>query len=175
MPLRNGYSEQTIARNIAELMDAGRPPAQAEAIALKHARESYRKRKPRGPWPKHLKPPKARKRAAKRTPARKRNPATRTRPAWRNRRGSSRAFEEFHGAPPSRRRRVFIPDPPREGWLLGRVLGVAYEAERDGEVNKYMHEFRRKSAPLLVVSEDGKSLFFADGKYSVTDRGIEDR
>jgi len=170
MPLRNGYSQATVSANIAELRKAKYPAAQAEAIAYKKAREAWRKRHPRGPWPAHLKPKTAAKKKTKRSAARKRNPGT-----GRSVRKATRAFEEFHGAPSKRQRRVFVPDPPEAGWLLGRVIGVVYEAERDGETHQYMHEFRRRSAPDLVVSEDGKALYFGGGNYQVTDRGIEDR
>jgi len=178
MPLRNGYSEATISRNIAELIDAGRAPAQAEAIAYDKARESWRKRHPSGPWPAHLRPPqrKTRTRAVKKRTAKKKKTAARKRnPATRGTGKSRRAYERFHGEPPKRQRRVYVPEPPEVGWELGRVLGIAYETVRDGQRLQYMHEFAAKSAPRLVISEDGRGMFLAGGKYRVTSRGIEDR
>ena len=59
-------------------------------------------------------------------------------------------------------------------FLLGRLDGVIYTAVRDGESEKYLHEFKRRNAPLLCCSADGKQLFIAGGKYIVTDAGIED-
>ena len=40
MPLRKGYGEETIAKNIKTEMKAGRPQAQAVAIALNVARKA---------------------------------------------------------------------------------------------------------------------------------------
>lgn len=55
-PLRRGYSQRTISANIAAERKAGRSQAQASAIAYKVARQSYRKKHPKGPFPAHLKP-----------------------------------------------------------------------------------------------------------------------
>ena len=40
MPLKKGYGEKTIARNIKTELKAGRPQAQAVAIALSVARKA---------------------------------------------------------------------------------------------------------------------------------------
>jgi len=162
MPLRNGHSRATVAANIGELRKAGFPAAQAEAIAYKKARRAWREKHRRGPWPVHLKP-----RGTKKS-ATRRNPAAGTKRA-------TRAYSAFHGDPPKRRKHCHIPDPPDVVWELGRVIGISYETERDGEKAAYLHEFRRASAPRLVISEDGRAMFLADGAYHVTDRGIEDR
>ena len=44
MPLKQGYSQRTISRNIRTEMRAGRPQRQAIAIALSVARESAPKK-----------------------------------------------------------------------------------------------------------------------------------
>lgn len=53
-PVSAGYSRETISENIGELVRAGRPQAQAVAIALRSARESYRREHPHGGFPRHL-------------------------------------------------------------------------------------------------------------------------
>lgn len=43
MPLKQGYSPETIKENIKELIAAGYPPKQAQAIALREAREARKR------------------------------------------------------------------------------------------------------------------------------------
>ena len=40
MPLQEGYSKQTISKNISELMHSGRPQKQSVAIAMSEARKN---------------------------------------------------------------------------------------------------------------------------------------
>ncbi len=46
MPLMEGSSEETVSKNISELMHSGRPQNQAVAIAMSKAGKSKKKRKP---------------------------------------------------------------------------------------------------------------------------------
>ena len=50
-----------------------------------------------------------------------------------------------------------------------------YDTVRDGESEKYIHRFKKRSRPLLVSSSDGKSLHILGGEYEFTDRGIVDK
>lgn len=43
MPLKNGKSQKVVSKNIAELVDSGRPQKQAIAIALDKAGKKKRK------------------------------------------------------------------------------------------------------------------------------------
>lgn len=91
-PLKHGYSKATVSRNIASMIAAKRAPAVAAAASLGQAREDYRKRHPRGAFPRHLETPaeraanarrsrshgkKRKKLKAKATPKRKSKPKAR--------------------------------------------------------------------------------------------------
>lgn len=62
----------------------------------------------------------------------------------------------------------------KAGLVVGDLLGVMYATTRDGKHEKYCHEFRQKSRPLLVASHDGSRIAIVGGRYRFTDRGIED-
>ena len=82
-------------------------------------------------------------------------------------------FKEFTGDNPTSLRRVKLPNP-KSGVVIGELDGVLYTAVRDGVAEPYIHEFKKRSRPLLVSSHDGTSLHILGGRYAVTDRGIED-
>jgi hypothetical protein len=50
-PIKSGYSKATVSANIEKLMREGRKQKQAIAIAIHSARQSYRKKYPRGAYP----------------------------------------------------------------------------------------------------------------------------
>lgn len=87
---------------------------------------------------------------------------------------ASKAYEAFHGEPPRYIDRTKLDDGAIVGYDAGQVVGIAYEAKRDGKKDQYFHKFRRNARPTLSVREDGKQLYIAGGKYHFTDRGIED-
>lgn len=87
---------------------------------------------------------------------------------------AAQAYNAFHEGPPTDGMMVNIPNPPKAVWELGRVISIAYEARIEGELVSYEHEFKARSAPHIAVSSDGKAMFFAGGKYRVTERGITD-
>jgi hypothetical protein len=86
---------------------------------------------------------------------------------------AARRFEDFTGHKAAHVDKFDVADPDTF-FLMGEAEAIAYNAVRDGKRESYIHEFRRKSRPLLTASHDGKSLYLLGGAYRVTDRGIED-
>jgi len=57
---------------------------------------------------------------------------------------------------------------------VGNLVGVMYDVVRDGKREKYLHEFRKSSQPILASTHDGEQLFIIGGNYKFTDAGIID-
>lgn len=57
---------------------------------------------------------------------------------------------------------------------MGDLLGIAYQAKRDGKTDRYFHEFAPHARGKLVARDDGRRLYIDGGSYIVTDHGIED-
>lgn len=83
-------------------------------------------------------------------------------------------YTGFRGDAPREVRKVQVPGVPKVLLTMGECLGIMYRTERDGQVDNFLHRFRKKSRPTLAVSSDGKTLYLLRGAYRVTDRGIED-
>ncbi len=83
-------------------------------------------------------------------------------------------FRGFRGDAPEQLTKVRLPTP-KTGLVVGELDGLLYTTVRDGKQEKYIHNFRKKSRPLLIASSDGKSLHVIGGKYAFTNAGIEDR
>lgn len=60
------------------------------------------------------------------------------------------------------------------GVVIGTLDAVLYTTVRDGQTEKYVHHFRAKDKPLLVVSPDGSQMYILGGNYDFTERGIVD-
>lgn len=82
-------------------------------------------------------------------------------------------FENFTGEG-AEEIETFNFDLPGIGVEIGTLDGLMYTATRDGVEEKYIHEFKNKSRPLLAVSYDGKQLIVIGGSYQFTEKGIED-
>lgn len=89
-------------------------------------------------------------------------------------RRAAQAFADFTGRKPTRVTRARLDDSNVNGWKMGPAVGIAYEATRDGEKAQYFHEFAKAARPDLVARDDGRQLYLTGGKYTVTERGIED-
>lgn len=70
---------------------------------------------------------------------------------------------------------VDSPAPPKVLLRVGYLEGVIYSAVRDGEEQKYLHEFSESARPLLCVTPDGHQLIILGGGFDFTDCGIVDR
>lgn len=82
-------------------------------------------------------------------------------------------FEEFTGHK-HKVRRAQLDKLPAAAYKLGQLVGVAYEAKRDGKTDKYYHPFKKSVRPELLVSSDGNQLLIHGGRFRVTDHGIVD-
>ncbi len=58
---------------------------------------------------------------------------------------------------------------------VGKLEGVIYSAVRDGKREKYLHEFKGNSQPVLAVSDDGEQIYIVAGRYKFTSRGFVDK
>lgn len=87
---------------------------------------------------------------------------------------SARLYKEFSGHDAEVVDVVDVPDYDTY-MIVGELVGVAYEAVRDGVSEKYFHEFRKSSRPLLAASHDGKEIRIIGGKYEFNDHGIVDK
>jgi len=82
-------------------------------------------------------------------------------------------FKEFTGMEPDFVDKVKVP-PVDVGLKIGKCDGILYTTVRDGVTEKYIHEFKKTSRPVLVSSFDGKQLLLLGGKFDFTERGIVD-
>lgn len=69
-----------------------------------------------------------------------------------------------------------FPEKLKNLVVIGECTGLLYDSVRDGEVEKYIHQFKRKnSRPLFCITPDGNQIVLLGGAYKFTERGIEDR
>lgn len=168
MPLKPGYSHQTVDYNISEMMRAGHTKAQSIAASHAKARVSYFQRFPFGALPAWLSFPRKfrlRDHYDKFGKPLRENPQVAQ---------GARLIEEFSGHKAKVVGKIRIPDAPKTALAIGHVLGIIYETKRDGEIESYIHRFAKASRPLLATSHDGKQLLLIGGSYNFTDRGIVD-
>lgn len=59
--------------------------------------------------------------------------------------------------------------------VIGKCSAVCYDTIRDGKKEQYMHEFGKRSQPILASSWDGKHLYIVGGNYDFTQDGIIDK
>lgn len=87
---------------------------------------------------------------------------------------ATRRFEDFTGHKPEYIDTHHLKDF-KQGFKIGQCDGILYTTVRDGRTEKYIHEFKNSSRPILASSYDGKTIALIGGKYSFTERGIVDK
>lgn len=91
----------------------------------------------------------------------------------------ARLYQEFTGhGDEFEVHRVNVPGFPASLSKLvaiGECAGILYDTVRDGEIEKYIHRFRKGSRPLFCVTPDGNQIVLLGGAYKFTDRGIVDK
>lgn len=87
---------------------------------------------------------------------------------------AQRAYQNFTGHKAKKAYVAPLDEGTVTGYRMGSMVGVAYEATRDGKTEQYFHRFRKSSRPDLVAKDDGQQLYITGGKYKVTERGVED-
>jgi hypothetical protein len=178
--VRAGFSYKTVHENIARLeRDDQLPRAQATAIAFAAGRVSYFKRHPEGALPRWLAYTDGMRLARhyhKGYPLtapsqRAKNPVPPSGVAQ-----AMARYRAFSGHEPESVGTVEMPaTDARALWVLGELDFVGYTTVRDGAIESYKHTFKKKARPLLAVTADGGALVIVEGKYHVTERGIEDK
>ena len=87
---------------------------------------------------------------------------------------ANRRFVSFSGHELDREYRITGLDDDVV-FAFGDLWGIGYTALRDGKVEKYLHEFRQKSAPILAAGPGGDQLYIIGGNYKFGPRGIVDK
>ncbi len=90
-------------------------------------------------------------------------------------RKGAKLYEAFSGHEAEIVGKTKIPRVPRVLVSVGSIDFIGYTTVRDGVREKYVHRFKRSSAPLFCVTPDGKQIFLIDGNYKFTEAGIVDR
>lgn len=194
--LKPGYTRRVVATNIASLERDGAPRPTAIRLAFDHARATFFRKYPEGALPVELAYPKTHRLAKYYTgggsPIR-RNPVGELpippqemdeirREVQKSLSGrgadvrrAARLYTDFTGHDDVQVDRVAIPGAPKVALAIGQVDGIMYTTVRDGETEKYIHKFAKRSRPLLTATPDGKQLYLIGGSYNFTDRGIVDK
>lgn len=186
MPLKSGFSYQTIQENTAELIRDGKSPNVAVAIALCHARKDYFIKYPEGALPEGLAFPKSARLAYRydvngkpqSAGAMRANPTEQVAPRDRapspaRLRKAAKLYAAFTGDAFGKVVKIPVSAMPKEGLVFGELLVIGYRSLRDGK--PYAHEFQKSSRPLLVASHDGKQIVIVGGRYIFNERGIVDK
>ena len=83
-------------------------------------------------------------------------------------------FESFTGHEANESIVIDISPMPSTLVAIGEVLGIIYQTRRDGNLEKYIHQFKARARPLLGISPDGKSAHLIGGSFEFGERGFVD-
>ena len=83
-------------------------------------------------------------------------------------------YRDFRGDDPREVVTVKLPPTPAAMLTVGEVTGIMYRTKREGQVDQYVHRFRKHARPTLAATPTGKHLYLLGGAYRVTEKGIED-
>ena len=86
---------------------------------------------------------------------------------------ASYLLEDFTGHKATKSTKHVI-NIPKVALQVGQCDAILYTTTRDGVVEHYKHTFKKRSAPILAASHDGKDLVLVGGNYNFTNRGIVD-
>jgi hypothetical protein len=180
MPLKPGYSKKTVDLNIVEMVNNGKSNEQAVKVALDWGRVSFFKVHPQGHMPAHLALPNGRRDRAAfnkfyghyEPPIPPMKNPIKDRQSKIN--AATKLYADFTGEESEIVGTYPFPVSPQVGVAIGECCGIAYETVRDGQIEKYLHEFAKNDRPLLVSSFDGKQLYILGGEYDFTENGIVD-
>lgn len=166
--MKDGYTEEWVADKIVALMKAGWTRTESVNVALKQARQNFRRTYPRGKFPAHL----TGAATLKRFSARK-NPVDESMQS--RIRKAAQLYEDFSGHEAEEIGSVKLSENPKVAVAVGEIEAIMYNTVRDGVKERYIHKFKASARPLFCVSFDGKQLLLVGGEYDFTERGIVDR
>lgn len=90
-------------------------------------------------------------------------------------RNAADLYRRFTGHDALEEVRIDKPVLPDVMLVVGDIDGIMYTTVRDGVMEKYVHQFKKKARPLFCVSHDGQQIYLIGGEYDFTERGIVDR
>jgi hypothetical protein len=94
-------------------------------------------------------------------------------PIYSNKEVGESLYASFTGNNPDKYYKLNIKVPSTL-LQIGKCDGILYETVRDGEVENYIHRFKRSARPHFCVSHDGNQIVIVGGKFKFTERGIVD-
>ena len=172
MSLKRGYSEKTVADNIALMRSEGYSREQSIAAALSAARKSFFDKHPQVALPIYLIPVSG-KRMKNPVPPSSRAGISRHAPG-----GTERAkllYETFTGHDADDYVMVDKPEVPDVMSVIGDIDELCYTTIRDGNVERYRHKFKKSARPLFCITPDGSAIYLIGGSYEFGERGIVDK